>query len=267
MGNRLTPVVKYLLIINIAIYLFDIFTVEDLAEYLGLRTFTADEFLPAQLLTYMFLHSTRDFMHILGNMLGLFIFGTWIENVLGPKRFLAFYIITGMGAGVLNAAVNHFEVQNVYYDKEAYISTEQPNQEDFERFLNKHLPYYNNVPRLRLFNKEFYENPDNEVLMRSSKEWVSSIYYQVSNSITVGASGAIFGILIAFALLFPNVELMMLFFPVPIRAKYLVAFYILFELYAGFGYAGASNVAHFAHLGGALIGFILIKYWGIRRQF
>ena len=191
----LPPVVKNLLIINILLFITtgifqSSFLKINLNEILGLHYWKSDLFQPWQIITYMFMHG--DFSHLLFNMLPLFIFGKTLENVWGSKRFLTFYILTGVGAGITQLIVGDF-------------------------------------------------------------------------TLTVGASGAIFGILIGFATLFPNAQLLLLIPPMPIKAKYFVGIYILIELFAGI-YTVGSGIAHFAHLGGALSGWLALKYWKIDKN-
>ncbi len=237
---------------------------ERFADLFGLRTFISDEFQAYQLLTYMFIHSDSGIMHILGNMFGLFMFGPPLENIFGSQRFLAFYVITGLGAGILNSGVNYMMLQDLEADTKVYI--EEPDPSRLIGFCDEHLPSWRLRPQVSDLVSGYEANPNDTQYISESKSLVREIYDFKLNIPTVGASGAIFGILIAFAMLFPNIEIMLLFLPIPIKAKYFVGIYVLFELYSGLNYGGASNVAHFAHLGGALIGFLLIKYWGIGRQ-
>jgi membrane associated rhomboid family serine protease len=258
MGQQLTPIARNLLIINLIVFaLQELFKI-DFPLLFGLRYFESDYFRVWQIMTYMFVHA--NFFHFVGNMLGLLVFGPLIEMTIGSRRFLSYYMICGMGAGILNYAVMYGEVQ---IQKQA-INTFQsnPSEEAFVQYLAafEKEKYNRNVDK---FNDYVEVNG-----VPASIELVKEMFYfKINESHTVGASGAIFGILIAIFLLFPNIELMLLFLPFPIKAKYLIGFYIIFEIYSGLGLAGMSNVAHFAHLGGALIGFLLIKYWRVRRQY
>lgn len=262
MFGRLTPLVKNLLIINIGIALIQGFMKIDLGDYFGLYYISAPEFKPYQFVTYMFLHSTTHIMHIVGNMFALFIFGPLLEQFLGPKKFLILYMVTGVGAGFFYTGVNYLEVSSVQRDVEAYVTN--PNPDDFNRLLIDHGTNLN--PEIYDFVDEYSRNPGSERLKANSVSLARQLYSLYGQYNMVGASGAVFGILAAFALFFPNTELFLLFIPFPIKAKYLVTFYILYEVYAELQRAPGDNVAHLAHIGGALIAFFLVRYWKKQRS-
>lgn len=182
-------------------------------ELLGLHFPGVKDFKLYQFVTYMFMHDTRTFAHIFFNMFGVYMFGRVLENVWGPKRFLTFYLITGIGAGITQVIVWYFELHSFATGHGITLSQ-----------------LIANDPSINLL-------------------------------ITVGASGAVFGILLAFAMLFPNVPLYLMFIPIPIKAKYFVIFYGIAELYLGMANYSGDSVAHFAHLGGMIFAFILVKYW------
>ncbi len=202
--SSIPVVTKNIIIINVLVLLADyvlqskgiLINGLPLARYTGLHFFTSSFFMPHQLITYMFMHGS--FGHMFFNMFAVFMFGRTLETVWGPKRFLFYYIATGIGAGL---------IQELAW----YIQYSDP------AFLNF--------------------------------------------AITVGASGAVFGILIAFGMLFPNAELFIIPFPFPIKAKYFVIGYGVIELFMGVANFSWDNIAHFAHLGGALFGLIIILYW------
>ena len=232
--RNIPPVVKNLLIINGLFYLATILLKGqgiDLASYLGLHYWESDGFQPYQLVTYMFMHSAQDFTHVLFNMFAVWMFGRVLEGVWGSKRFLIYYMVTGVGAGLIQMLVAYIRLMP--------LMAELP-QED-----------------INLIMTEGYD------LIQSGKNWVGvgGTINGLINGITVGASGAVFGILLAFGMLFPNTELMLLFPPIPIKAKWFVLGYGALELYSGFANNPTDNVAHFAHLGGMLFGFILIRMW------
>jgi len=233
---NLTPVVKNLLIINgiffLAYLLIDRGNAQGwMTVNFGAYYFDSPQFKPWQIVTYMFMHGGWE--HIIFNMFALFSFGPILEYSLGPKRFLNFYFICGVGAWALQMLVQAVEVHNLIG---AFTLTAT------EKYNLIHI------------------NPDDINNLVTAKLFVA---YRIP---LVGASGAIFGVLLAFGMLFPDMELMMLFIPFPIKAKYLIGFYIALEVYLGFKQSVGDNVAHFAHIGGALIGFILIKIWGLRRM-
>ena len=235
-GNRqspfanLTPVVKNLLIINLIFFLvFILFDRMDprgpITTLFGAFYFNSPAFRPWQIITYMFMHG--GWAHILFNMFALFSFGPILESTIGPKKFFNMYFICGIGAVLLQMLVQAIQVHNIT----GGFTIAQPQ-------IEASYYQYGGIHAQKLF--DIYHGP------------------------LVGASGAIFGILVAFAMLYPNLELMIMFIPVPVKAKYIIPVYIVFELYSGFSQFSGDNVAHFAHLGGALIGFIMVKIWRLR---
>ena len=201
---------------------------------LGMYYIGSENFEPWQLITHMFMHG--NFMHLFFNMFALFIFGPPLERMWGGERFLIYYLVTGFGAFILHYTIIHFQIQDLM----AQVS--QDTLEEIRR----------NGRQLLLQNKN-YTNPDARQL---------NLLYNIP---VVGASGAVFGILLAFGMMFPNVRLIMLFFPIPIKAKYFVAFYGILELWQGIANNPGDNVAHFAHIGGMLFGYLLIKAWNNRK--
>lgn len=254
MFRRLTPVAKNILIINVAILLLSSLLRLPLNEWFGLRVVYSSEFAPYQFLTYMWLHG--GMWHLFGNMIAVLVFAPMLEMVWGSKRFLIFYLVCGIGAGVLYGVVDAMEKLPLKNAAEAYI--ENPSPEAFEQFIIENKSFIN-VARGGELLDLYYDNPAYEPETVAA---VKSIYNGVITKGTmVGASGAVFGILFAFAFLFPNTELFLLFPPIPIKAKYLVFFYGMYELYAEFNRMPGDNVAHLAHLSGMLIAFILLKIW------
>jgi membrane associated rhomboid family serine protease len=254
MGFNLTPVVRNLLLINVLIFVLQYFMRLDLVNWLGMRYFLAATFAPYQLITHMFVHA--NFSHLLSNMLGLFVFGPMLEHFWGSKRFFIFYMICGVGAGLLYSGVNFYEIYTLGQAADTYISS--PSPEALDAFFRDHARIYEG--EYLSFINEFHNQPDNGSLIKDSKLLVRSIYDIQSNIPMVGASGAIFGILMAFGLLFPNTVLMLLFPPIPIKAKFMVAFYGIYAFFGAIQNQPGDNVAHYAHLGGMLIAFILIKF-------
>jgi membrane associated rhomboid family serine protease len=234
----LPPIVKNLLIINIlffvATYVFESGGT-DLGRILGAYYLDSPGFKIWQPITYMFMHG--GFTHILFNMFALYMFGGVLESRWGSKRFLNFYLITGLGALALQWGVQAFEVYQ--------ITGSAVNQ--------------GAIPLQSLAEGMF--NP--AIFTESQASTLRDIYFIPM----VGASGAIFGLLVAFGMLFPNTELYIMFIPVPVKAKFVIPVYIVLELFLGVADFQGDSVAHYAHLGGALLGFILVKLWKDKNTF
>jgi membrane associated rhomboid family serine protease len=260
MNTNVTPMVKNLLIINIGIFIIGLILQADLGELFGLRYINAPEFKPYQLLTHMFIHA--NFSHLFSNMFALFMFGPMLENVWGAKKFLVFYMICGLGAALLHSGVTFYEVHALQKAAESYLS--HPDPTSFEDFVKRFASgnYTNNLD----FMETFRLDPANPEFINETKKLVEDLYFQRANIPMVGASGAIFGILMGFGMLFPNTVLMLMFFPVPVKAKYFIGFYALVELFTGVYKIPGDNIAHFAHLGGMAIAFIIIRIWNIQRN-
>lgn len=231
--SYLPEVVKNLLFINglffLAKYVLGTNFGINLDQHLALYHWESPDFRPHQLVTHLFMHGS--FSHILFNMFALWMFGNQLENIWGGKRFLVYYMITGLGAAVLHLAVIQFQISGL----EAQMALEQIN-------------------RVTSSGYDALQNGQNFIDPLMGK--LNLLYYTP----TVGASGAVFGLLLAFGMLFPN-TLIYLYFAIPIKAKYFVAAYGLIELWLGIQNSASDNVAHFAHLGGMLFGYFLIKYW------
>ncbi len=258
-GFRLMPpVVKNLLIINIILYLATVILQSkfgfDLTEKLGLFYFESSQFRPYQFITYMFMHG--NFMHIFSNMFALWMFGTAIENLWGSKRFTYFYFITGLGAAGFHFLISYFRFHELEQAIIAYKNAASP--ESFTYLVVHHFKEYQ--LQLTDFITAWYNMPNDPSFAAETFRFLDQQYLMQINIPTVGASGAIFGILLAFGMMFPD-SLIYLYFFVPIKAKYFVVLYGFFELYSAVMNQPGDNVAHFAHLGGMLIGFIIIKYW------
>jgi membrane associated rhomboid family serine protease len=229
----LPPVVKNIIMINVLMILANyaassVFGV-DLNGLLGLYFPASEQFKPVQIVTHMFMHG--GFMHIFFNMYALFIFGPILESVWGPKRFLIFYLVCGLGAALTHETVIFFQYSHL-------IQNLSP--ENIQAVISEGAAYLN--------QGKVFADPDMQSLQI------------LLNTPTVGASGAIFGVLLAFGVLFPNTQLMLLIPPIPIKAKWLVLGYGAIELVLAVTQPG-SNIAHAAHLGGMLFGYLLIRYW------
>lgn len=232
--SYLPLVVKNLLIINGLFFLATLVLKEqfgiDLEERLGLHYPSSPAFRPYQIVTYMFMHGS--FMHVFFNMFALWMFGNTLENLWGSKRFLTYYMITGIGAAVIQLLVTYLRLAPLY----SQISSPE---------------------ELNLIMTKGYD------ILQSGQNFINPVDGQINiliNSATIGASGAVFGILLAFGMLFPN-TMLYIYFAIPIKAKWFVILYGAVELFSGIANSADDNVAHFAHLGGMLFGFIMIKYW------
>lgn len=259
----LPPVVKNLLIINGLVFLAQIMFESvfhiDLVDYLGIHYIGSTKFNPIQFVTYMFLHSTVQFTHIIFNMFALWMFGYLIENVWGGKRFLIYYMVTGIGAAVVHMIVMYLGLREVQADASMIMSA--PNPTDFYNFILEHYPRYESS--LSEFINSWSLTPDNPSMINQASHYLHDLIEIQKDIPTVGASGAVFGILLAFGMMFPN-TLIYLYFFFPIKAKWFVILYGGLELYFGIRNSAGDNVAHFAHLGGMIFGFFLIRYWNRR---
>ena len=261
------PVVKNILIINVLFFFASIVLYSRLGirieDYLGLHVPAAEYFRPYQLITYMFLHAYPQPSHLFFNMFALFMFGRMLEMVWGPKRFLLYYMVTGVGAGLIQMLVQMVEVQPVLNAVTYYLNN--PSHENLLAFFGQ-TPMINQNAYIAFenaYNGLINTNP--ELAIGLSKEYVYNYGLDYARYLnlyaTVGASGAVFGILLAFGMLFPNTVLFLMIPPMPIKAKYFVIIYGVIELFLGVANFSGDNVAHFAHLGGMLFGFFLIRYW------
>jgi membrane associated rhomboid family serine protease len=253
----LTPVVRVILILNVLVFFV---TNDAIIRQFGLHSFLSDRFNPIQLLTHMFLHG--GFGHIFSNMIGLIVFGPMLEQFWGSRRFTFFYLFCGIGAALLFSGVNYWEMKDVVDAVQSYRL--EPGYDAFSAFVDQHASSY--YDQLIPFMEKFKSYPNDPKTVQDSLTIVNQIVGSQVNEPMVGASGAIFGVIMAFGLLFPNTQLFLLFPPIPIKAKYLVIFYGAYELYSGVYRAQTDNVAHFAHIGGMLFAFILVKYWNSQRK-
>ncbi len=314
----LPPVVKNILIISGLFFLATISLGSayhiDLNDFLGMHYFASEKFEPYQIVTYMFMHG--GFSHILFNMFAFWMFGYVLENVWGSKRFLIYFLITGMGAALIQMLVFYFQVTPVIEAVDAYMMA--PSADAFKSFIesgdfqvvsydiqnsfNAFTNHYNdrlmdigvlqqladsNQLQSLVLQKQAFNLPQFADSLREQSQLLSlqaDTLRQQSDSlmsanvrstidfmtqyradylnapVVVGASGAVFGVLLAFGMMFPN-TLIYIYFLFPIKAKWFVVIYGALELFSGISNTAGDNVAHFAHLGGMLFGFILIKIW------
>ena len=263
-GFRVLPtIVKNLIIINVIFYLATIVFSRalgiDLTDYLGLYFFKSDHFHAYQYITYMFMHG--GFEHLFFNMFALWMFGNVLENYWGPKRFLIFYFVTGIGAAVEHTiiiGVDYFSIQSAI---NAYAAS--PTPEGFVALVQSELSSIltpDKVANANAFLQEWQMNSmSGHNYGFQSVELAQQLLESRADIPTVGASGAVYGILLAFGMMFPN-ERIYLYFFVPIKAKWFVLGYGILELASGILSTG-DGIAHFAHLGGMIFGYFLIKYW------
>ena len=235
---NLSPVVKNLLIINIIFFIayliFDRNSADGFLTHLfGMHYFGSPSFKVWQIITYMFMHGGWE--HIFFNMFALFMFGPIIEYSIGSKRFFNLYFICGIGAVLLQLLIQAIQIHSITGSFIVPLS-------------GTTSPYG--------IDASYFQYGGNEIAAK---------LYHIYNDPLVGASGAIFGLLVVFGMLYPNMEMFLFFIPIPIKAKYIVPGYILLEIWLGVGQYGGDNVAHFAHLGGALFGFIMVKLWHLQR--
>lgn len=218
--GSLPTITKNIIIINFICWLAEFVFAKrgiEIVDILGLHFFMSQDFKLYQFITYMFMHDPNGFTHVLFNMFAVFMFGPTLENLWGSKRFLIYYTITGIGAGIIQQLAWAFDYRD--------LLTDAAMQVNIGTGIISQIEFFNMLPP------------------------------------TIGASGAVFGILLAFGMLFPNVQLMLLFPPIPMKAKWFVIGYGLIELFLGVANFAGDNVAHFAHLGGMLFGIVLILYW------
>ena len=264
------PVVKYLVVANVLVFLLQELLAEffsvSIIEKFGLFNFRSDHFQIYQLVTHMFLHA--DIVHIFFNMFILWMFGSALETVWSRKRFLYYYFFTGIGAALLHLLIGSLALGQLEKKVEEY--RENPGLQNFRNFVydeigdlsednGGHKAFFQGINRLIL---SWQEDPDNSYYSDASQKVVNEYYSTMVERPSIGASGAVFGILLAFGLLFPNVRIY-IYFLFPLKAKYFVIILGLIELYLGLT-DQFSNVANFAHLGGMLFGIILLKVWGIK---
>lgn len=223
-------VVKNLLIINAIFFAIKLGFGKPIDTLLALHYWDSPFFQLHQIITHMFMHG--GFLHLVFNMFGLWMFGSAVEKVWGPKRFLQFFVFSGLGAALFHFIIIYFRIANL----ESQLEPEQ----------------------IQLVIAEGADAlAGNQNFINEQMAQLNLLY----NIGIVGASGALFGVLLAFAMMFPDTELFIMFIPIPIKAKYAVLGFGAYELFSGTARIEGDNIAHFAHLGGLLFGFLMITYW------
>lgn len=257
---KLSPVVKKILIINLCFYFLTSFLHIDFIRIFGLRDLHSSYFRPYQILTHLFIHA--NFSHLFSNMLTLCTFGPILENTLSSKKFFGLYLTAGLGASMLYLVYLYFGNSSLDFYNQYILN---PTPELFSNFLkNNYELMYNAYYE---FIYDFSHDASNPALVDKSIAILKHICSMKIDIPIVGASGAIFGLLGAFAFLFPRTNISMLFFPINVEAQYFVIFYGLYELYAGFQSNPGDNVAHLVHLCGILIAYLYLKIFYKKRFF
>ena len=233
--GRISEIVKHLIIINVIFFIASTVLGDFMYDLFAMHYPKNPDFILWQPLTHMFMHG--DTTHILFNMFGLWMFGGTLAQMWGSNKFLFFYLSTGLGAAALQLGINYFQISTVGgqlveagYSATALTETLQSGQ---------------------------YNTTWSNVISQAELSQLLTSF----NMSMVGASGALYGILVAFAFLFPNTELMIIFLPIPIKAKYFVPILLASDLFFGFSSYSLGPIAHFAHLGGAVTGYIMMWYW------
>jgi membrane associated rhomboid family serine protease len=263
----ITPIIRAIIAINVIVFIVQSINPQYdrmIVSLFGLHYFSSEQFNPIQLVTYMFVHSTNGFSHIFFNMLGIYLFAPMLENVWGEKRFLIFYLVTGIGAGLIYMGLKYYDIHSL--EVLASNFTQNPDGHNFIKFMTQ-LYSSAGLPKNQLIGIIGTNDliiPKDEIAQYISI--VDNSLKQIVDSPMIGASGAGFGIKAAFAMLFPNMEFMLFLIPFPVKAKYFVTFLAFYEIYLGTHKMPGDNVAHFAHIGGMIFAFILIKIWGTKRN-
>lgn len=229
------PVTKNLIIINFIIWVveavFPRFS-ETIVNVLGLHFVSASGFNPIQIVTYLFVHSPSTPFHVFFNMFTLWMFGSLLERIWGSKRFFVFYFICGIGAAIVQDAVWAATWMNDYVDS---------------------------IAKMNGITTAHMREVVDAAIANGNADFLSAIGQYKNSMVTIGASGAVFGIILGFAFVFPDRPLYLFFIPVPIKAKYMMIGYGVIEFFLGV--AGTDMVAHFAHLGGMIFGLAILLYW------
>lgn len=234
--NQITDAIKHIIIINVIVFIAPQLLQSDFINILALHFPKNEHFGFWQYVTHMFMHG--GFTHLLFNMYGLWAFGTPLEQLWGKNKFIFFYFSAGIGAGLIYTLVNYYQFNSIY-----------------ELFINAGLTNDEVISILKAGSTNDYRVTT--AITQPQFEKIFSLY----NAPAVGASGAVYGVLVAFGMYFKDAKLALLFFPVPIAAKYFIPILIGFDLFFGMTKYSVGNIAHFAHIGGALIGFLLAFYW------
>ncbi len=234
--SKITDAIKHLIIINAILFIAPQILQLDFTNILALHFPKNEHFGFWQYVTHIFMHGS--FPHILFNMYGLWAFGAPLEQIWGRNKFLFFYFSAGIGAGLIYTLVNYYQFNNI-----------------FELFLSAGLTENEVIEILKIGSTN--DARLTGIITQEQFQEIWSLYHTPA----VGASGAVYGVLVAFGMYFKDAKLALIFFPVPIAAKYFIPILIVFDLFFGMTRYSVGNIAHFAHVGGALIGFLIAWYW------
>lgn len=256
---HLTRGAKFLLIANVVMFVITLLLQYlqnvDLTDYLALFYIKSDLFRPYQYFTYMFMHS--GVFHLFFNMYALFLFGAMLETVWGTKRFVFYYLVTGLGAAVVNTVVNYYQFAPLLQAYNDFIAS--PSANGLEAVAQNCNGF--NLAAVYEIIEHWSEVQSDFDTLENIRSQVTSVVTSYTSAPMIGASGAVFGLLLAFAMTFPDLKLQIIFIPIGIKAKYFVLIYGLLELFFGINNFSGDNVAHWAHLGGLLAGIILMLIW------
>lgn len=261
--GSMPPVIKTLIGINVLMFAATWVAGRmgiNLNSLLGLYTPGTSHFHAYQYISYMFMHGGLS--HLFFNMFALWMFGRVLEQVWGSQRMLIYYMVTGLGAALIHTGINHLILRSIQVDAAAVMAA--PSPDAFAAFVGDHFKEYYNQIYDKLLDS-WYANPYSQHHINMAGEYMQQLIDIQANIPTVGASGAVYGVLLAFGMMFPNTQIMLLIPPIPLKAKWMVIGYGALELFLGLTQPG-SNVAHFAHLGGMIFGFFLIRHWRNQRS-
>ena len=234
--NNITDAIKHLIIINVILFVGPQFLKLDFSNLLALHFPKNEHFGIWQYITHMFMHGS--FGHILFNMYGLWAFGSPLEKMWGKNKFIFFYFSAGIGAGLIYTLINYYQFNGIY-----------------NLFVNAGLDQSEIITIL-----ERAKTTDIRVIEQITQEQFNRII-ELYNAKAVGASGAVYGVLVAFGMYFKDAKLALIFLPIPIAAKYFIPILIAIDVFFGMTDYSIGNIAHFAHIGGAIIGFMIAWYW------
>lgn len=261
----LPPVIKNLVIVNVLFFLAqntigksDAFNMMDL---FALHHVKSPLFQPWQIITHLFMHSTANLSHIFVNMLMLWMFGSVLENLWGPKRFLTFYFLCGIGAALLHLTFlwfDHHQLLNNFM-----LVKQDPSLANVMAFFNE--TGFSNNPEVVNNLRIFQDNPNDPAIKQQMIAFTSDITNLIISTPTIGASGAVFGVMAAFVYLFPN-SYIYLYFLFPVKVKWFGLIYFGFELYNAFVNNPNDDIARWAHIGGGLVGFLLVLTWNKKKR-